>query len=67
MGAAFESQTTDETDYGRSDAVVVQLTNARTKAREERIKANRAAACGVCESDTRSTALQLQSPRSGMS
>ncbi len=40
---------------------------ARVRAREERIRANRAAVCGVCSSDLSSAALQLQRPRSRMS
>ena len=65
--AAFEGQTPDEMYFGRGDAVIIQLSAARIEARENRIKANRATACGVCESDATSTALQLQRPRSRMS
>ncbi len=65
--AAFEGQTPDEMYYGRGDAVVMQLSGARTQAREERIRANRAAVCAVCESDTSSATLQLQRARSRMS
>ena len=65
--AAFEGQTPDEVYFGRGDAVVVKLAAARINAREERIKANRTAVCGVCNSDASSAALQLQRPRSRMS
>jgi putative transposase len=65
--AAFRGQTPDEMFYGTGDGVVVQLAALRNQAREERIRANRAAACGVCKSDTNSAVLQLQRPRSRMS
>ena len=65
--AAFHGQTPDEVFYGMGDGVVVQLTAARNHARDKRIRANRAAACGVCKSDTSSAALQLRRPRSRMS
>ncbi len=65
--AAFEGQTPDEMYFGRGDPVVVKLAAARIKARDQRIEANRNAACGVCRSDRSSTALQLQRPRSRMS
>ncbi len=65
--AAFEGQTPDEMYFGTADAVVVKLTAARIKAREERIKTNRTAVCGVCRSDLSSGALQLQRPRARMS
>jgi hypothetical protein len=53
--------------FGRGDAVAVKLAAARIKAREERIKANRTAQCGVRNSDIGSPALQVQRPRSRMS
>ncbi len=65
--AAFRGQTPDEMFYGTGDGVVVQLAALRNQAREERIAANRTAACGVCKSDTNSAVLQLQRPRSRMS
>jgi hypothetical protein len=65
--AAFEGQTPDEMYFGRGDLVVVKLGAARITAREQRIKANRTAQCGVCNSGTSSSALQLQRPRSRMS
>jgi transposase InsO family protein len=64
--SAFEGQTPDEMYFGRGDAVVVRLAAARIKAREERMKANRAAACSVCFGETDSRALLLQRPRSRM-
>ncbi len=65
--SAFHGQTPDEMFYGTGDAVVVQLAAARNLAREDRIRTNRAAACGVCKSESNSSALQLQRPRSRMS
>jgi transposase InsO family protein len=65
--AAFEGQTPDEMYFGVGDPVVAELYAARVRAREERIRANRAAVCGVCSSDLSSAALQLQRPRSRMS
>jgi transposase InsO family protein len=65
--AAFEGQTPDEMYFGGGDAVVVKLGDARIRARDRRIEANRTAQCGVCSSDTSSPALQLQRPRSRMS
>jgi len=41
-------------------AVVIDLAAARVRARQERIKANRAAACGVCAGDPDFGLLQLQ-------
>jgi len=64
--AAFDGQTPDEMYFGRGDVVVVKLAAARVKAREQRIKSNRAPACAVCKSDLSSEALQLQRPRSRM-
>jgi hypothetical protein len=39
--------------------VVIDLSAARVRARQERMKANRAAACGVCAGDADFGALQL--------
>jgi hypothetical protein len=64
--AAFEGQTPDEMYFGTGDPVVVKLAAARIKAWEERVKANRDAACGVCRGDISSAALQLQRPRPRM-
>jgi hypothetical protein len=65
--SAFEGQTPDEMYFGVGDPVVAELCAARMRAREERIRVNRAAVCGVCSSDLSSAALQLQRPRSRMS
>jgi transposase InsO family protein len=65
--AAFNGQTPDEIFYGVGDEVGVRLIAARNHAREERIRVNREAACGVCKSDATSAALQLRRPRSRMS
>jgi putative transposase len=65
--AAFEGQTPDEMYFGVGDPVVAELYAARMRAREERIRANRAAVCGVCSLDLSSEALQLRRPRSRMS
>ena len=46
--------------FGNGDAVAIDLAAARVRARQERTKANRAAACGVCAGDPDFGALQLQ-------
>ena len=65
--SAFEGQTPDEMHFGTGGAVVIDLANARQTAREERMKANRAARCGVCIGEDDPRALQLQRPQSRMS
>ena len=65
--AAFAGQTPDEMYFGVGDPVAAELYAARMRAREERIRVNRAALCGVCSSDLSLAALQLQRPRSRMS
>ena len=57
----------DEMYFGTGGAVPAELANARETAREERMKANRSAGCGVCIPDADSKALLLQRPRSRMS
>ncbi len=64
--SAFGGQTPDEMYFGIGDVVVAELAAARKTAGEERIKANRAAECGVCAGATDSRALLLQRPRSRM-
>ncbi len=64
--AAFGGQTPNEMYFGTGDAVAAELVTARKTAREDRIKANRAAACGVCVGGTDSRALLLQRPRPRM-
>jgi len=64
--AAFHGQTPDEMYFGNGDAVLIDLAAARFRAREERMKANRMAACGVCVGDVGSGALQLQRAESRM-
>ena len=46
--AVFNGQTPDEIYFGNGDAVVIDLSAARVRARQERMKANRMATCGVC-------------------
>jgi hypothetical protein len=58
--AAFNGQTPDEIYFGNGDAVVIDLAAARERARQERMKANRAAASAVCAGDPDFGALQLQ-------
>ena len=65
--SAFDGQTPDEMYFGIGDAVAAELAAARRAAREERMKANRAAACSVCFAETDAGALLLQRPRSTMS
>jgi len=64
--SAFEGQTPDEMYFGTGGAVPAELASAREAAREERMKANRAAACSVCFGETDSRALLLQRPRCRM-
>jgi putative transposase len=52
LHAAFEGQTPNEIYFGRGAPVVEKLAAARIRAREERIKANRNSACGVCAGRT---------------
>jgi transposase InsO family protein len=65
--AAFQGQTPNELFFGIGDHVPKKLADARTAAREERMKENRSAACGACVLETSSGALLLQRPRSRMS
>ena len=65
--SAFEGQTPDEMYFGAGDEVTQKLFAARKTAREERMKENRAAECGVCVGETSSGALLLQRHRSRMS
>jgi transposase InsO family protein len=65
--SAFEGQTPDEMYFGTGAAVAINLAVARQAAREERMKANRAARCGVCIGEGDPAALQLQRARSRMS
>jgi len=64
--AAFDGQTPDERYFGTGGAVPAELATARQIAREERMKANRSAGCGVCVPGADSDALQLQRPQSRM-
>ena len=65
--AAFNGQTPDEMYFGSGDAVVIDLAAARVRARQERMKTNRAATCGVCAGGHDFGALQLQRAECGMS
>ena len=53
--------------FGNGDAVVIDLSAARLRARQQRMKANRMAACGVCDADPDFGALRLQRPGRAMS
>jgi hypothetical protein len=55
--AAFAGQTPDEMYFGNGDAVVIELASVRVGACQERIKANRMAACRVCAGDPEIDAL----------
>ena len=46
--SAFRGQTPDEMYFGRGQGIPEQLEAARSRAREARIQANRAASCGAC-------------------
>ncbi len=65
--AAFNGQTPDEMYFGNGDAVVIDLAAARVRVRQERMKANRMATCGVCVGAQDLGALQLQQAECGMS
>jgi hypothetical protein len=65
--AAFEGQTPNEMFFGTGDEVIQKLFAAHKTAREERMKENRTARCGVCVGEASSGALLLQRPRSRMS
>jgi len=65
--SAFQGQTPDEVFFGIGDEVAKKLAYACETAREERMRANRTAQCGVCVGETTSGALLLQRPRSRMS
>jgi hypothetical protein len=64
--SAFQGETPDEMYFGTGGAVAFELGIARQTARDERMKANRAARCGVCIGEGDSRALQLQRPSSRM-
>ncbi len=53
--------------FGDGDAVVIDLAAARVRARQERMKGNRAAACGIWAGDPDCGALQLQRAECKMS
>jgi hypothetical protein len=65
--SAFEGQTPDEMFFGTGDEVTQNLSAVRRSAREERMRENRTARCGVCVQEASSGALLLQRPRSRMS
>ena len=48
--SAFHGQTPDEMYHGRGQGIPEQLEGAKRQARAARLKANRAASCGVCQS-----------------
>ena len=61
MGAVIRE--TGNPYFGNGDAVVIDIAAARVRARQERMKANRAAACGVCAGRPDFGALQLRATR----
>ena len=65
--SAFNGETPDEMYFGTGGAVAFELGIGRQTARDERMKANRAARCGACIGQSDSRALQLQRPNSRMS
>jgi len=65
--SAFQGQTPNEVFFGTGGEITQKLSAARASAREERMRANRTARCGVCVGEASSGALLLQRPRSRMS
>ena len=65
--SAFHGQTPNEMFFGTGDEVTRKLSAAHRSAREERMRANRTAQCGVCVREASSGALLLQRARSRMS
>jgi putative transposase len=57
--SAFHGQTPNEMFFAAGDELTQKLFAARKTAREERVKENRAAGCGVCVGETSSGALLL--------
>jgi hypothetical protein len=53
--------------FGNGDAEVIDLAAARVRARQERMKANRMATCGVCVGGHDLGASQLHRAECGMS
>ena len=49
--SSFGGPTPDELYHGKGDQVLVDLAAARTRAREERLAANRGSSCGACSRD----------------
>ena len=64
--SAFQGQTPNEMFFGTGGEVTQKLSAARTSARDERMRANRTARCGVCVGEASSGALLLQRARSRM-
>ncbi len=64
--SAFDGQTPNEMFFGSGDEVAQNLSAARGSAREDRMRQNRAARCGVCVREASSGALLLQRPCSKM-
>lgn len=64
--SSHKGQTPDEVYFGRGDQIPDKLAAARVKARVQRMVANRAMSCHVCdpESGVNSPRLQLQSAKS---
>ena len=65
MGAVIRQA--GDPHFGNCDAVAIDLAAARVRAPQERMEANRAAACGVCVGDPDFGALQLQTAECRMS
>jgi len=65
--SAFQGKTPDEVFFGIGGEVAKRLSEARDSAREERMRANWTAQCGVWVGETTSGALLLQRARSRMS
>ena len=64
MGAVIRE--TGDAYFGDGNAVAIDLAAARVRARQERTRANRAAACGIRVGDSDFAASQLQRAEYGM-
>ena len=58
--SAFRGQTPDEVYFGTGACVTAELTAARAGSRRERVAANRALSCSICEPESRVKSASVQ-------